>query len=530
MSALPSSQPPDENPENTFENIFTLTRLRKTCQTIRKEARLLRARDVIDWLDWFIALESSLALLKSEILTGDYTPTPPTRYELAKARGSFRVITALNIRDAVVYRHLYDEALTRATPFKVQGAFFSRRRSSTPVGKTFLLEDDPYLRFFEIWLKYHQYRTLTLLNEPYEFIVVSDITNYFDSIQHDLLLEYLSPLGLPRKVIGLLGRLLEAFKPSAGHSPNPRVGLPVDELDCSRELAHLFLFEHDRRMVEEFGETNYVRWMDDQNIGVETETKARRVVNELTRSLASQRLTLNAGKTRFLSPEHVVIHFQLDANVALSVWDKEFNTVTEANSLEARKKLEEIWAKISAGDQVEKGHWDKILKRIYGLAVRANSDALETRALHDLIQYPELDERIFAYFAKRNRAEELLGLFESYCLQGENLFEATEAAFFEAALLLDPTPPILQKFKETARRYASGVGSGQSGRTLGPASAIIMLYWFGEPGAVLKALYAKDRARELPKEVVRAWMTLCCSAPASGITRGAGSLAWAWSR
>jgi hypothetical protein len=189
------------------------------------------------------------------------------------------------------------------------------------------------------------------------------------------------------------------------------------------------------------------------------------------------------------------------------VWDKEFNTVTEANSLEARKKLEEIWAKISAGDQVEQGHWDKILKRIYGLAVRANSDALEARALHDLIQYPELDERIFAYFAKRNRAEELLGLFESYCLQGENLFEATEAAFFEAALLLDPTPPILQKFKETARRYASGVGSGQSGRTLGPASAIIMLYWFGEPGAVLKALYAKDRARELPKEVVRAWMT-----------------------
>jgi hypothetical protein len=34
-----------------------------------------------------------------------------------------------------------------------------------------------------------------------------------------------------------------------------------------------------------------------------------------------------------------------------------------------------------------------------------------------------------------------------------------------------------------------------------------MLYWFAEPGAELKALYAKDRAREMPKEVARAWMT-----------------------
>jgi hypothetical protein len=162
---------------------------------------------------------------------------------------------------------------------------------------------------------------------------------------------------------------------------------------------------------------------------------------------------------------------------------------------------------ISVGDHVEQGHWDKILKRVYGLAVRVDSDALEARGLNDLIQYPELDEQIFAYFAKRNRAEELLEIFESYCLQGKNLFEATEAAFFEAALLLAPPPPILQRLKDVARRFASGVGGGQSGRPLGRASAIIMLYWLAEPGAVLKALYTKDEARELPKEVARVWMT-----------------------
>ena len=28
------------------------------------------------------------------------------------------------------------------------------------------------------------------------------------------------------------------------------------------------LFEHDKRVVGEFGSSNYVRWLDDQNVGV----------------------------------------------------------------------------------------------------------------------------------------------------------------------------------------------------------------------------------------------------------------------
>ena len=79
----------------------------------------------------------------------------------------------------------------------------------------------------------------------------------------------------------------------------------------ARELAHVFLFEHNRRICQEVGEDNYVRWMDDQNIGVRTLAEARRVVNLLTRSLSLQRLTLNAGKTRFLRPEEVADHSTL---------------------------------------------------------------------------------------------------------------------------------------------------------------------------------------------------------------------------
>src|SRR4051794_29438641 len=70
-----------------FETLFSLANLRSTCGKIRKEIRLLRARDAIDWLDWFLTLDASLEQLREQILAGDYTPTPPSRYEMGKSKG-----------------------------------------------------------------------------------------------------------------------------------------------------------------------------------------------------------------------------------------------------------------------------------------------------------------------------------------------------------------------------------------------------------------------------------------------------------
>jgi hypothetical protein len=285
------------------------------------------------------------------------------------------------------------------------------------------------------------------------------------------------------------------------------VGIAVDELDCSRELAHLFLFEHDSRIAAELGESNYVRWLDDQNIGVRSMSEARKAVNTLTRSLSSQRLTVNAGKTKFLTPSDVIQHFQLNANEEIDRWEQQFKAVGSTNIDQARHELTNLWTRISAGSHVGVGNWDKILKRLYAAAIKTNSGLLESDALRHLIEYPELDERIFQYFARRNRGDQLLTLFSDYCVAGENLFEATESAFFESLLLLDPTPVLAVRLRELASLFAKSGAAGQSGRPLRRASAILVLYWFGEPVWKLQALFDADSARYLPKEVARAWIT-----------------------
>ena len=488
-----------------FTAMFSVKRMRKTWNQVRRELRQVQIRDSIDWLDWVYQVEETLKELRRDILEGEYEPAYPTRYELAKSKGAFRYITIPNVRDILVYRHITDEVLNRAIPFAFKGAYFSRRHAKTAVGPKQVSETDMYLNFYKIWLRYNEYRSRTLLSKAYRILVTTDITNYFDSIQHDLLIEYLAPLGLPRKSVALLGRLLEILKPEAGHSPNPRVGLPVDELDCSRQLAHVFLFEHDRRVAKEVRKNNYVRWMDDMNIGVSSETEARKVVNLLTRSLCEQRLTLNAGKTRFLTEEDVIKHFHLEANERLTQWEEKWNR-RNIKYREASRELIEIWndAVVLEGE----GLWEKILKRFYAQVIRTKDDFLDKRALGDLIKYPELGERIFESFAKRKKIEESLNIFKKYVNLGESLFEATEFGFFDALLLCSSKNKEEREIRDLIRSYSRRKLGDVSRKPLAQAAALLCYYWFGGSLKNLMKLVDLTSPHRLAKEVTRVTLAI----------------------
>ncbi|MGA2331976.1 MAG: hypothetical protein ABSG75_09470 [Syntrophales bacterium] len=171
-----------ETDEERFRQLFELSRLRKTWMHVRKELKDMDLRDVIDCFDWATKIEKTLSKIREDVISGRYQPLPPTRYELGKSKGSFRFMTIPNIRDSLIYRHIADAALERAGIHAIKGAYFSRRRASNPVGTRAEPNADPYDGFFKIWLRYNEYRTRTLLNAPYEVLVTTDISNYFDSL------------------------------------------------------------------------------------------------------------------------------------------------------------------------------------------------------------------------------------------------------------------------------------------------------------------------------------------------------------
>lgn len=493
-----------ETLDHDFEQMFSPQELRKTWSQLRTEFERSTVPDVINHLDWRTTLDRALDDLSKRVINGTFEPTTPARYELAKTKGAFRVITGLAPPEALIYRHIANAVYKLYVPRKVQGAFFSKRHQKTAVGKTFILGDDDYEKFFAVWIAYSQYKTQTMLHGIYDRLVTTDISNFFESIQHDLLFEYLAPLGLPRKTVALLGRLLERFKPASGHSPNPKIGIPVDDLDCSRQLAHVFLFEHDHRIVTKFGEDNYVRWMDDQSVGVRGDTEARLAVNLLTRSLAEQRLTLNAGKTKFLLPEEVAVEFHLRTNDLLDEFRKHRQDGREVSETEIRQ----VWGSAVQGEG--KGHWSKILKRFYGEFTTVSSEFLEHRALRDLIEFPDLDERIFKYFAARNRTAELVHLYRGYAEANECLFEATEFRFFEACSSIRAVDAGQRDLLvAVAADFLLASPPRTSGRAGGKIGALLLLYWLDGLDDVRK--WSVTKVRELDAEVSRAWLA-CCAA------------------
>lgn len=122
---------------------------------------------------------------------------------------------------------------------------------------------------------------------------------------------------MDRNLVGLLFFLLERLSIRDAFNESPRIGLPVDEFDCSRTLAHMVLFPHDDRMVACVTEGAYVRWMDDQNFGASSYAAGLNILKQCGDSLARLHLTPNTAKSQIMTLAEASRHFHFDVNAAL---------------------------------------------------------------------------------------------------------------------------------------------------------------------------------------------------------------------
>jgi hypothetical protein len=482
----------------------------------RKLKRLVRgtdARDPIDLLDWQSKIDINLKTICEELQQGNYHPAPPARHNLAKTKGAFRTITSPNLKDVLVFRLICEVIHQRALASKVKGAFFVRSEGMHPLGPTHNIGEGDYPSSFEVWKRFSEYRSRTLLSGENEYLVITDISNFFDSISHDLLAEYLAPLGVHREMMGTLGRLLDALKPTTAHSKNPGIGIPVDQYDCSRTLAHVFLFEHDWRVAHAAGEENYVRWMDDQNIGVDSATHGRRIIHLMTESLASQRLTLNSGKTKILAAEEAIQHFQVEANVQLADfeqrwWPESQQFATPADLAGLRADFEETWARVVLLPEAGEGTWDKILKRAYRLALRARSPVLLDSASENLVGHPDLAERIFSYVGSFEEGQRLIPFFKSYVDAGESMHESVEMQFFDALMGTLPSATTVGVARAFCRSYLERAVPETVAKDPACSSAVLAMYWFGSSAESIGGLVQRGEGPSHPPGFARAWLSI----------------------
>ena len=465
--------------------------MRRTWLELRRELTKTDFRDCVDYVEIDLLWDEWLDRLRRRLLDGSYRPQEPGRREAAKSNGAFRVITSPAIEDVLVYRTITDFVYQTARRSEPRGAFFGRRHVKEPVGtKIDRLSEEAYESFFEIWLRYDEYRKRLLRSGLYEFILITDISNFFESVPHGLLLEYLAAYRLPREARGILTQLIDVLRPASGHSAAPAIGLPVEQFDSSRTLAHIFLFEHDRRVVHFLGsEDAYVRWMDDQTIGVKSRVQARQVIGMLTRSLASQRLTLNAAKTKALAPADIAKHFWLDHNIKLNKLEGRLEAGEDPRSMQV--DAADLWEKLK--EQGTTGNWDKVALRILALAGRTGSDTITLDDCRWLLaDAPDRSARVFEYLLARRRFSDYVALFEWFLVSENCLYEDVEANWFEALLRVSPPRDVRPQIKRLATEFVLGSPRGTK-RSASRVPAAMLLYWIGDgrQGRLLESLLTR---------------------------------------
>ena len=260
------------------------------------------------------------------------------------------------------------------------------------------------------------------------------------------------------------------------------------------------LFAHDDRIVGEVGKDAYIRWMDDQNIGVSSKADGLKILASIGNSLARLHLTPNAEKSRVLSFSEAVQHFHLLTNKGLDRVEL-LKTRTRSQRERVRRELRRIWKRTRKRDNT--GEWNKVLKRFYRLAAVARSNLLKGRALDDILKYPELTRRIADYMRCTTKLRDYLRFVKEVWLHSEQVYPDVNIALVESLLRLEPNEDQKRYVRDLATQLLKG-GASLIGRYECAAIAPLLLHRFGDSRSLpaLRTCF-ENKTDRVPIAVVR---------------------------
>jgi hypothetical protein len=456
------------------------TSLWSAWKQIRRDLNNSSVRDVADFLDYDIAPDVWINTLLRQIRTGRYEPGAPYRFCLGKGNGFSRTMTLPNIPDLVLYRTIAEFIYLKVRGREFKHVYFRRaklaaaqREAERDARETMgtLSRYSNSAKGQLNWLKFNQYRKQLLLDQVHSFLVVTDVSNFFDSLLHSHVEESLRGVTVPPRMLGLLFYLLERLSIRQDYTSSHAISLPVDEFDCSRTLAHIVLFSHDQHMVSLVGEDSYVRWMDDQNMGVATKAAGLKALAMVGSSLSKIHLTPNTKKSQVLSLSQARRHFHLDFNNQLDraevLWKEAIPLRDRQRNV--RRAVRRLWGQMQPYEGV--GEFEKVLKRLYRIAGLANARILRRRAASDVLSKPELVARVAAYMRASGTNLEYLRWVETVMNSEEQVYENVTVELFESLLLVEASGFEARQIRTIAGKFLSAgskfVGNDQC-RSIAP--------------------------------------------------------------
>lgn len=217
--------------------------------------------------------------LKRKLKDGTYKPLPVKRVEIPKPDGSKRKLGIPCVRDRMVQQAIY----------QVIGGIIDPHFSEMSYG--FRPKRNQH-QAIEQSIKYYE--------QGYKTVVDCDLKSYFDTINHQKLMEYLEKFIQDKVILKLIWKFLKSGILENGLTKSTESGAPQGGV-LSPILSNVYLNELDKEL-EKRGH-KFVRFADDFCIYVKSKRAGERVLGSISKFLEKDlKLTVNGNKSKVGSP------------------------------------------------------------------------------------------------------------------------------------------------------------------------------------------------------------------------------------